>query len=331
MRERIAKTLSERKTRLLKEKEHLDIADTNAILLHPSQFSITNPSSPGGAQGSRKTRHARNRLEDEYGSGLLVDAGIKRKRRLFEDNIGSPTRDGISTPAERKQARLLSQQAAPVISFASLFSDKDLKNATSEAYIATQHFFATSKKNGATVADAITNGKSASDGEASIVAGEDSTDDATTNHQEELAAPEMDRTASQQTYHATRSTRNAAGGNSGMAGMNILSDLAEKAATRPPVPYFLLGTYPTRSGAALPPPPALMAEEQDEDLHKIEEIIKKPKGWVDKKLLDELCAPIPEQKSRSLLDPRFPVYMNVHLVDATTAVPVAGRGTPAKG
>lgn len=317
----------------MKEKEHLDIADTNAILLHPSQFSITNPSSPGGPQGSRKTRHARNRLEDDLGGGLLVDPGIKRKRhKLFEENLGSPTRDGVSTPSERKQAKLLSQQAAPVVSFSTLFSDKDLKNATSEAYIATQHFFATSK----TTANGKPTDNEAAALTSAAAAAEDTNNNSDTNElantsDEALAAPEMDRSASQQTFHATRSTRHTAtaGAGSGMAGMNILSDLAEKAATRPPVPYFLLGTYPTRQGATLPPPPSLMAEEVDEDIHRIEEISRKPKGWADKKLLEDLTG---EHKYESTgmgnLDPRFPVWMGVHLVDPAAAPPSVG--TPAK-
>ena len=55
IRERLVQNLSSKRARLLKDKEQLDIADTNALLLHPSQFSITNPVSPGGGPTSRKT------------------------------------------------------------------------------------------------------------------------------------------------------------------------------------------------------------------------------------------------------------------------------------
>ncbi|KKY22141.1 putative deacetylase complex subunit [Phaeomoniella chlamydospora] len=345
LRERLAKSLSERKARLVKEKEHLDIADTNAILLHPSQFSITNPGSPGGPSGNRKTRHARHRLDDDYGSSLLADTGSKRKRK-FEDGLASPTREGNSTPSERKQARALAQQSASALSFNSLFSDKDLKAATSEAYIATTHFFATSKRLGA-------NNSATSNGKVTSTENDDTLGGASpSSSNSDLAAPEMDRTASQ-TYHATRSQRNlishhANGGNSHMGAMSILSDLADKAATRPSLPYFLLANYPTRSGAGLPPPPSLMAEEQEEDLARMAELTSKPKGWVDKKLLDDLASKVEKNRDRykkqqqiedaandvsddpesirrdkdeedeefwGLLDPRFPVHMGVHLVD----------------
>ena len=83
IRERLVQSLSHKRAKLMKEKEQLDIADTNALLLHPSQFSITNPSSPGGGQTSRKTRFRGNRADaEELGnqiSTVIDDAALLKK------------------------------------------------------------------------------------------------------------------------------------------------------------------------------------------------------------------------------------------------------------
>lgn len=60
IRQRLITTISKRRQQLLRDKEQLDIADNNAMLLNPNQFSINNPGSPGGGQ-NRKTRHLRHR------------------------------------------------------------------------------------------------------------------------------------------------------------------------------------------------------------------------------------------------------------------------------
>lgn len=56
LRDRLVNTLTQKKNRLNREKEVLEINDSNALLLNPNQFSITNPSSPGGTHGKRATR-----------------------------------------------------------------------------------------------------------------------------------------------------------------------------------------------------------------------------------------------------------------------------------
>lgn len=104
LRERLFQALVNKRQKLMKEKEQLDIADTNALLLHPSQFSITNPASPGSQPTSRKTRFTRNREHEELNG--VSDVSHRRKRKLVEDDVGSPSRNGISTPAERARATL---------------------------------------------------------------------------------------------------------------------------------------------------------------------------------------------------------------------------------
>jgi hypothetical protein len=294
---------------LVKEKEHLDIADTNALLLHPSQFSITNPASPGGAQSNRKTRHTRHqRVElDELGNSLTTEVMNKRKRKHpIDDDLGSPGRDGASTPYERAKARNISHQTAPVYTIDRLFTDKELALHSNTAQVATAHFFATSKqlqKNGNGSA-ALTNGNN-TDGE------EPSGD--TTGQEDDggLEAPEMDRSASQN-VHATRSTRNAPN-----AGLNLLYDLADKASTRPNLPYFMLQNFHPKPGGTAPPVPGLMNEEANADLALFSKLAEKPRGWMDKELVEELTTTIEHQPSWSTLHPDFPAGMDVHAIDVS--------------
>jgi len=174
------------------------------------------------------------------------------------------------------------------------------------AQVATAHFFATSKqsqKNG-NGSGALTNGNN-TDGE------EHSGDTTGQEDDGNLEAPEMDRTASQ-TFHATRSTRNA-----GAVGLNLLGDLADKAATRPNLPYVVLQNFNAKPGSAAPPVPGLMQEEVMADMLLLDKVAQKPKGWMDKELADELTAPIEEQPSWSTLHPDFPPGMDVHMIDVS--------------
>jgi len=312
LRERLVQQLSHKRQKLMKEKEQLDIADTNALLLHPSQFSITNPASPGGGPTSRKTRFTRHRGEhDEPGNGYIPEVTSKRKRKFADDDIGSPSRNGHATPAERARAGVIAHQTAPLYSISTLFSDKELNFQSHQAQIAARHFFSTSHKEGETNG----HGKKAKDDEADKLGA--SGEESGPEEDEDLEAPEMDRTASQN-VHVTRSTRNIGA----MVGLNILSDLAEKAATRPALPYATLHTHQGRSGTFLPQPSRLLAEELEEDLLKLAQIESQPKGLVDKKAVEDALKPITE--NRSNLAPDWPVYLDVHLVDIDPRNPTTG-------
>ncbi|KAK4938165.1 hypothetical protein LTR10_021324 [Elasticomyces elasticus] len=295
LRERLFQSLSNKRQRLMKEKEQLDIADTNALLLHPSQFSITNPTSPGGNHTSRKTRFTRHREQED----LNGDGMNKRKRKNADEDIGSPSRNGVSTPAERSRGTL-SNQTAPLYSIHSLFTEKELNFQSHQAQIAARHFFTTSRKEGET-SNTRRRGKDDDDKRAG-------SEDTGSSDEEELEAPEMDRSASQN-VHVTRSTRTIGG----MSGLNALSDLAEKAATRPALPYATLHTHQGRQGTFLPQPSRLLAEELEEDLLKLAQIESQPKGQVDRKAIEEALKPLSE--SRSNLAPDWPVYLDIHLVD----------------
>jgi Sds3-like len=303
LRQRLVQQLSSRKQRLMKEKEQLDIADTNTLLLHPSQFSITNPSSPGsGGQTNRKTRHARHRIDtEELGNGLAAAEGInKRKRKTLDDDPGSPSRDGISTPAERIKAKVQAHQTAPLYSINTLFTEKELNLQSHQAHIATRHFFSTSK------GSAQTNGTDLRAKEHEFGQSPGSGDESSPEDDDGLAAPDMERTASQN-FHVTRSTRNTGS----QTRLDILSDVA--IANRPQLPYATLHNYQPRNGAALPAVSQLIQEEVEEDQEKLKALSNEPSGFMDERLVEDALRPAPH--TRSTLAPDWPAYLDVHLVD----------------
>jgi hypothetical protein len=279
----------------MKEKEQLDIADTNALLLHPSQFTITNPASPGGGPTSRKTRLRRG--DDDLNNGY-GDVGNKRKRKVADEDYGSPSRNGTSTPAGRRTDPL-THQTAPLYSIHSLFTDKELNFQSHQAQIAARHFFSTSHKDG----EANGSRRRGRDDEEKSTGSEESGSE----EDAEPEAPEMGRTASQN-VHVTRSTRTIGG----LAGLNILSDLAEKAATRPGLPYATLHSHTTKTGTFLPQPSRLMDAELEEDLLRMAHLETQPPGQIDRKAVEDALKPVAE--GRSNLAPDWPVYLDVHLV-----------------
>ncbi|KAB8259165.1 Sds3-like-domain-containing protein [Aspergillus pseudonomiae] len=308
LRERLVQTITGKRTRLMREKEQLDIADTNALLLHPNQFSITNPSSPGGIHGNRKTRHTRHRVDlvDELGNGILADFN-KRKRKAPEEDVGSPVREGgYTNPAERAKAQVAAQQHAPSYSIQSLFTEKELSAHANQAHVATVHFFSTSKR-ADQPSGAATNGNNT---DAEDASGADGTEDNGT------PATDMARTASQN-FHATRSTRGH-----GNHALNALAELSDKPAVRPNLPYNILANYharPSNNGA--PPLPPLMNEEVDDDWARMDRLHAKPAGYVDKGLIQLLVEPVPAETDGipqnphrfSMLHPDFPPDMGIHL------------------
>ncbi|KAE8149751.1 Sds3-like-domain-containing protein [Aspergillus avenaceus] len=313
LRERLVQTISGKRTRLMREKEQLDIADTNALLLHPNQFSITNPSSPGGIHGNRKTRHTRHRVDlDELGNGILAEHFNKRKRKAPEEDVGSPVREsGHSNPAERAKAQVAQQQHAPSYSIQSLFTEKELSAHANQAHVATVHFFSTSKRADQPSGTA-TNGNNT---DAEDASGADGTEDNGT------PATDMARIASQN-FHATRSTRTH-----GNHALNPLSELSDKPAVRPNLPYNILANYharPSNNGA--PPLPPLMNEEVDDDWARMDRLQAKPAGFVDRGLIQLLVerkdddddepkgTRTPDNPHQfSMLHPDFPPDMGIHL------------------
>ena len=227
VRQRLIHSVNQKRLALLKEKEKLDIADTNALLYHPNQFSINNSASPGGLQSNRKTRHARHRLEAEE---LEPIGGVnnKRKRKAATDiENGSPGPTGRDpeaiNPLKEANARLEAHQVtAPLYSIDRLFSTRELDvNLQQASYevIAEQ-----SAKRRRLNADSQTNGTStdpfahamseSSDGFPQAEYGADG------EAEDGLAAAAMMERTNTQTstqYHTTRSTRKTNPSNSHFA------------------------------------------------------------------------------------------------------------------
>ncbi|KAJ5888585.1 hypothetical protein N7495_008626, partial [Penicillium taxi] len=309
LRERLMQGVSGKRTRLMREKEHLDIADTNALLLHPNQFSITNPASPGGIHSNRKTRHTRHRVDlDEFGNGIGSELN-KRKRKAPEEDLGSPVRDtGGTTPAERSKA-YLEKQTAPTYSIHSLFTDKELSAHANQAHIAALHFFSTSKR--ADQSGAITNGNN-TDAE--------DTPEGTGHEDNGTPATDMIRTASHN-FHQTRSTRTTAA----HSALSALAELADKPATRPALPYHALANYHARPNGNAPPLTSLLNDEVDDDCARLDRLGDKSSGWIDSGLIEIVTASLPSEPVDghapnpdvfSSLHPDFPAPMGMQLLPA---------------
>jgi hypothetical protein len=269
IRERLIQSIVEKKKRLMREKEHLDVADSNALLLHPSQFSITNPSSPGGISSNRKTRHTRHRPgENDDVSGT---DGHKRKRKALDDDVGSPgpsgriLETGTSSPFRDARAKLASAQFdTPLYSVDKLFTEKELGLSLNLAATAATSFFATESTQSKTQEEAP-------------APTDEPLEDAPT-------APELDRIANM-SHHATRSSKK-----DGSSALNLLGDLAisEKNGGFPNA-MILPASVITKTGQA-PTPPPLSPEDAQEDILKMDRLAATAPGTADPQLMTDLVS-----------------------------------------
>ncbi|RFU29103.1 hypothetical protein B7463_g7236, partial [Scytalidium lignicola] len=220
LRDRLINSVTSKKARLGKDKESLEIGEGNALLLHPSQFGITNPASPGGFHTKRATRHRRDADE------LLGSAEAnKRKRKAAEsDESPAPARqridNGSTTPLwlADKQMNLAQQVDSSLYSIDKLFTDKELAMTYNAAALAA-HSYMTHHKPYSGDNDSLHNEKSGSSSDNEKINGHDEDEDQTPG------ATSMER----QYSHATRSTRGGGGGgqsnyNTGI-GIDAISEL----------------------------------------------------------------------------------------------------------
>lgn len=307
VRDRVIHQVNNKKTILLKEKHLLDIGDTNALLLHPNQFSLGNPASPGGPQSNRKTRHTRHRLEvDDIGA---TADGNKRKRKApAEVDAGSPGPAGRpslvdATVAWREnQAKLdANLLTAPLMSIDELFSEKELNINLQYASEEVINILASKRRKfnhknqdsrnlsnadasealeNAVDAGSATNGTSHAN---SKTAGEPENDDVF------LVAPEMDRTANSSCY-ATRSTR-VMPISAPLSSFDLPSDLAGRASAIP-----LIGTYNKERKMAdeYQRTSSLSEQEKDSDFARMttptRETDRNP-GIINQNVVQDLCPP----------------------------------------
>lgn len=219
VRERTIATVQTKKRNLEKEKGLLDVADSSALLLHPSQFTITQPASPGGAQSNRKTRHTRHRLELEHAETNGDAPKRKRKAPADFDNVspGPASRNYVDTDSPLSWDRgysSLEQQpvATPMQSVGQLFNTKELQLVTRFAIETVGQQWAKRSKPPHTGAKAVLSSGQATNGNTSDTEGAQLRHDTADHHSEDdinedttatLVAPMMERGGS----YATRSTR----------------------------------------------------------------------------------------------------------------------------
>ncbi|CAK7197704.1 hypothetical protein SEUCBS139899_000352 [Sporothrix eucalyptigena] len=194
LRERLSNAITAKKVRLTKEKEALEISDASALLLHPNQFSITNPSSPGGTHSKRATR-LRQTADDLSGIG-----DTRKRKRNGGDDDGSPApqrrADNNGTTPFWHGDRLANRKVTgPVYSIDKLFTDKELAMTYNAAAIASHKYLLSHRTKLNSNGEIIS---SASDTES----GDHDDDDRDATP----AAASMERVPS----HATRSTRGGA-------------------------------------------------------------------------------------------------------------------------
>ncbi|KAI0865469.1 Sds3-like-domain-containing protein [Xylaria cubensis] len=233
LKDRLMNNIMSKKYRLVKEKEAIDISDGSALLLHPNQFSLTNPASPGGPHGKRNTR-LRREMEELPG----FSDNKKRKRHAADDD-GSPAppRRGDTSNAtpfwQNDRLKSMRRGAGPVYSLDKLFTDKELSMTYNTAALAAHKHLLTRR-------DA--RGNVLPSPEESDTSNGDGNDD-----EEELSAATMER----QPSHTTRSTRGGQQnfyddkvlGIEGLANFELPSNLCKVAAQDPKMPPLIQSHY----------------------------------------------------------------------------------------
>ncbi|KXJ96617.1 Sds3-like-domain-containing protein [Microdochium bolleyi] len=206
LRDRLINSITSKKYRLGKEKEALDISDSSALLLHPNQFSLTNPASPGGPHGKRNTR-LRREMEDLPG----FSDNKKRKRNGGGGGGGAGDDEGSPAPTRRpldatnttplwqgERLRGLRKESGPIYSIDKLFTDKELAMTYNTAALAAHKHLLVRRDNNGNILPSpedSENGNGDADGDLNGGAAAE----------DEFAATMMER----QPSHTTRSTRGA--------------------------------------------------------------------------------------------------------------------------
>ncbi|KAH9864026.1 hypothetical protein J1614_009959 [Plenodomus biglobosus] len=291
IRERLMASIQQRTSRLKREKEQLDLSDSNAMLLHPNQFSIGNPASPGGPQAPRKTRRTGHKFGEA--EELAAATENKRKRKLFEDQdndspvpAGRNIEMGAGSPFREAKARTINTQfESAAYSLERLFTEKELNMAMNQATTAASHFFA--KLKGAPQ-DAPTNGTTALNGTTTNGDHPNASENGDPMDQDPDSddipgASDMTRQISSNP-HATRgATRSALHPSAALAHGQIPFIYNP--------PFVLDAKIFQKINASAPPPPALTAHDIEQDL-KLMLREARPDDELNEKLLQAACNPV---------------------------------------
>ncbi|KAI1179749.1 Sds3-like-domain-containing protein [Nemania sp. FL0916] len=230
LRDRLTNNITTKRYRLTREKEAIDISDP-ALLLHPNQFSLTNPASPG-PHVKRNTRLRREMEEPPSFSETK-----KRKRHVDDDGSPIPARRGDTSNAtafwQSDRLKSLRRGTGPTYSMDKLFTDKELSMTYNTAALAAHKHLLTRR-----------------DARGNVLPSPEESDNSTgeANEDEEgLSAATMER----QPSHTTRSTRGGQQnfyddkvlGIEGLANFEIPGNLSRVAAQEPKMPPQLQSHY----------------------------------------------------------------------------------------
>jgi hypothetical protein len=202
LRDRLINSVTNKKNRLSRDRETIEIGESNALLLHPSQFGLANPASPGGMHSKRATRTRRDAEELPN-----FAENNKRKRKADDNESPAPTRqrtdNGSSTPLwfAEKNAMHNTQVDSALYSIEKLFTEKELAMTYNQAALAAHRYMQRHQPYSDDF-DTPPNGKSDSGSEhekALNAAGDMDIDDAD--------SPPGGVDMARQFSHATRSTR----------------------------------------------------------------------------------------------------------------------------
>ncbi len=243
LRDRLMNSVAAKKHRIMKEKEAVDIADGSALLLHPNQFSLNNPASPGGSHNKRATRLRQN--ADEISAA--AESRKRKKNAADDDGSPAPQRRAVdangTTPFWQGDRLARRNVTGPTYSIDKLFTDKELAMTYNAAALAALRDLQRNKVK--------TNGSG--DGASSPSDGESGADDGNQDGADPTpSAVMMERVPS----HATRSTRGGAGSNQHqnflddkIVGMEALTNfempgnLEKMVASEPKLPPMFTSTY----------------------------------------------------------------------------------------
>jgi len=286
VRDRLTASIQTRTSRLRREKEQLDLSDSNAMLLHPNQFSIGHPASPGGPQAPRKTRRTGHKFGEN--EDLAAANENKRKRKLFEDNDNdSPGPSGrnmelrVGSPFREAKARTIHTQfEAPAYSLDRLFTEKELNMTINQATTAASHFFATLKRPESTQQENGTNGTNGIAQDAASENGE--AGDMDVDSDSPAGPIDMARQVSSNP-HATRGATRLALGPANLASGRLPYIYNP--------PFVLDSKIFTKVNASAPPPPSLTPQDVEQDL-KLMLRDARPDDELNEKLLQAAVHPV---------------------------------------
>jgi hypothetical protein len=258
------------------------------MLLHPNQFSIGNPASPGGPQAPRKTRRTGHKFGDA--EELAIATEHKRKRKLFEDQdndspgpSGRNVEMGIGSPFREAKARTMNAQfESSAYSLERLFTEKELNMAMNQATIAASHFFSKMKNAEAAPQEATTNGTTnGTNGDHVSENGDTAEPDQDSD--DIPGASDMVRQVSSNP-HATRgATRSALNPTAAIANGQIPFIYN--------APFVLDAKIFQKLNASAPTPPALSTQDVEQDL-KLMLRDARPDDELNEKLLQAACNPV---------------------------------------